>query len=286
MTKLKRLSAGLAATAAALFTQAAIAQQTIPDEMPEETNLVGLGVFTVPVYYGASSYKGAAAPLLDYNFDAGYGPGLYVQVIGPELKVNLMPRKDWRVGPLIRVRRRRDDDAHDFIVKQMRPIAAATEIGAFAAYHLPVDPNQPKREVVFNFDFTYNRTHVYDGATGNVSATYHHSFDQPFFGFPLLGTIGLGLFYTSDHFANKYFGVTGSDIALFPSLNGQPFIAEGGITSVKLPFSLSVKVDPKWLVSIAGRWELLLRDAKSSPVVAKRGDENQWIVGITGSYLF
>jgi outer membrane scaffolding protein for murein synthesis (MipA/OmpV family) len=286
MTKLKRLSAGLAATAAALFTQGAVAQEIIPVTLPQDTNLVGLGIFAVPDYYGSSMYKAAPGPLVHYNFDFGYGPGLYVQLVGPEIRLNLMPRTDWRVGPLFRFRQRRDDDVGDEVVSRMQHIPSASEIGAFAAYHMPLDPNHPMHKIIFTGDFTYNTTHVYDGATGNLRATYVHPFDQPFFGFPLLGTIGFGLFFASDHFADKYFGVNGSDIALFPSLDGQRIRAEGGITSVKIPFSLSSQVDPQWLVTVAGRYELLLRDARASPVVKKRGDENQWIIGIAGSYLF
>ena len=82
----------------------------------------------------------AAAPLLHYNFDA-WGNPMYVQVIGPEIRLNLVPRKDWRAGPLIRWRSRRDDDVDNEVVKQMQPIPSATELGAFVAYHLPLDAN-------------------------------------------------------------------------------------------------------------------------------------------------
>jgi outer membrane scaffolding protein for murein synthesis (MipA/OmpV family) len=282
MTKSKLFGASFAAAAAMLFTGSAAAQELIPVVIPQETNLIGLGVFSVPDYYGSSTNKAAAAPLLHYNF----GQDQYVQVIGPEIRLNLMPRKDWRVGPLIRFRSRRDDDVDDNVVKHMRPVATATEIGAFAAYHYPLDPSQPMHKVVITGDFTYNTTGVYDGATGNLRATYFYPFQQGIAGFPLIGTVGFGLFFASDHFADRYFGVNGSDIALFPELGGQRYKAQGGLTSIKIPFALTSQVDPKWLVTVAGRYEKLLGDAKDSPVVSNRGDENQWIIGIAASYLF
>jgi outer membrane scaffolding protein for murein synthesis (MipA/OmpV family) len=276
------LGAGLAAALAMMFTRGAAAQELIPIQIPEDTNLIGLGVFSVPDYYGSSTNKAAAAPLLHY----GFGVDQYVQVVGPEIRLNLMPRKDWRVGPLLRFRSRRDDDVDDNIVKRMRPVATATEIGAFAAYHLPLDPSRPLNKVVFTGDFTYNTTGVYDGATGNLRATYFYPFEGGLAGYPLIGSIGFGLFFASDHFTDRYFGVNGSDIALFPELGGRRYKAQGGLNSIKIPFSLTSQVDPKWLVTVAGRYEKLMSDAKDSPVVSNRGDENQWIIGIAASYLF
>jgi outer membrane scaffolding protein for murein synthesis (MipA/OmpV family) len=276
------MGAGIAAAVATLIAASASGQELVPFQVPQDFNLIGLGVFSVPDYYGSSTNKAAGAPLLHY----GFGQDQYVQVVGPEIRVNLMPMKEWRAGPLLRFRSRRDDDVDDNIVKRMQPVATATEIGAFAAYHMPIDPNQPLHKVVFQGDLTFNTTGVYDGATGNIRATYFYPFQQGLAGYPLVGTIGFGLFFASDHFNDRYFGVHGSDVALFPELGGVPYRAQGGLTSFKIPFSLTSQVDPKWLVTVAGRYEKLLGDAKDSPVVGGRGDENQWIIGIAASYLF
>lgn len=281
MKKFKRYSSSLAAAAVLLVSKGVAAQELIPIEMPEEINLVGLGVFSVPDYYGSTKNQGAAAPLLRYT----WGQDQYVQVLGPEVTVNLIPRKDWRAGPLLRWRSRRDDDVDDSVVKRMRPIATATEFGAFAAYHMPLDEN-PLHKVVFTADISWNTNNVYDGATSNLRATYYHPFAQTVAGRPLIGNIGFGLFWASDHFNDRYFGVNGSDIALFPSLNGQRYKAQSGLTSIKIPFGVTTQLDKQWLLTFAGRYEKLLNDAKDSPVVDQRGDANQWIFGIAASYLF
>jgi outer membrane scaffolding protein for murein synthesis (MipA/OmpV family) len=287
MTKFKLLSTGLAATAAALFTQGAIAQEGVPFDLQQDTNMVGLGVFAVPEYYGSSKYKAAAGPLIRYNFNEG----MYVEWIGPEIRLNLVPRAlvapygDVRAGFLIRARHKRDDDVDDEIVDRMQRIPTATEIGAFVDYHLPLDSN-PLHKVVFHGDFGYNTTNVYDGATGNIRATYFHPFEGGVYGKPLLATVGFGLFFSSDHFTNRYFGINGTDVALFPDRGGVPYKAEGGLTSIKIPFTLVSQVDPKWLVFVGGQYERLLGDAKDSPIVQKRGDENQWVIGFGASYLF
>jgi outer membrane scaffolding protein for murein synthesis (MipA/OmpV family) len=101
-----------------------------------------------------------------------------------------------------------------------------------------------------------------------------------------VGSVGFGFFLASDHFNDRYFGVHGRDVALFPERGGRPYTAQSGLTSIKIPFSLTSQVDPNWLITFGGRYERLLNDAKDSPVVQRHGNENQWIVGIAASYTF
>jgi outer membrane scaffolding protein for murein synthesis (MipA/OmpV family) len=281
MTKLKMCSSSLAA-AALLASSCVSAQELVPLQLPQELNLVGLGIFSTPDYYGSSKNKGSGAPIVRYQFE---GTKMYVQLLGPELTANLVDRADIKAGPLIRVRHRRDDEADDSIVNQMTPVATATEIGAFVAYHMPVD-NRPLHKVIFYADMVGNTNNVYQGATGNVRVNYVYPFEQGLMGKPLVGNIGFGLFFANSNFNRAYFGVTGKDVALFPSLGGREYRPDGGLTSIKIPFSLTSQVDPKWLVTFAGRYEHLLGDAKDSPVVEGRGDNNQWTIGIAASYIF
>lgn len=284
MKKFKLYSSSLLVTAAALVSPLVAAQDVIPLELesPQEQNLVGLGLFSVPDFYGSQDTEGAAVPLVRYSF-AGKR---YVQLLGPELTLNLVDRQDWRAGLVLRSRARRDDDVDDAVVKQMRPIASATEMGLFAAYHMPLDHNRPLHKLVFSGDVVTNTNNVYDGATGNLRVNYVYPFQQTMAGRPMIGNIGIGMFFASSSFNRRYFGVTGSDVALFPTLGGQEYRPESGITSVKIPFSLTVQLDKKWLLTFAGRYEHLLEDAKDSPVVDGRGDANQWALGAAVSYLF
>jgi len=285
MKPLNFYSRTLAAAGAVLACAGAAAQDVIaipPPAQPQLMNFLGLGVFSVPDYYGSSTNKAAAAPIARYSWDGTS----YVQLLGPELTVNLMPDPAWRAGPLIRFRPRRDDDVDDEIVKRMRPIPSATEMGVFAAYHMPLDPNNSLHKIVFGGDIVANTTGVYNGVTGNLRATYYYPFPQAVAGQQLIGTLGIGMFFASDSFNRKYFGVGGSDLALFPELGGHPYNPGSGLTSVKIPFSLSTQVNRNWLLTFAGRYERLLNDAKDSPIVERRGDANQWQVGIAATYLF
>ena len=102
----------------------------------------------------------------------------------------------------------------------------------------------------------------------------------------MIGNVGVGMFFASSSFNRRYFGVTGSDVALFPSLGGQEYRPDSGLTSLKFPFSLTVQLEKKWLLTFSGRFEYLLDDARDSPVVDDRGDANQWRLGVGLSYLF
>jgi len=283
MKKYKLYCSSLAATVAMLVSPVVTAQEIIPFEFPEELNFVGLGLFGVPDYYGSSKNTGAVAPLARYSFAGG---NRYVQLLGPELTVNLVDRKDVRAGLLVRGRARRDEDVDDEIVKQMRAIPTATEVGAFAAYHMPLEYNRPLHKVVFSGDVVTNTNNVYNGVSGNLRVNYFYPFQQAWAGHPVVGTVGFGLFFASSSFNRRYFGVTGTDIALFPSLGGREYDAGNGITSIKIPFSLTTQLDKKWLLTFAGRYEHLLGDAKDSPVVSDHGDANQWSLGAAFAYLF
>lgn len=283
--QLYRLCGGaLAAAGALLASPMASAQDMLPLELPENINLIGLAVASVPDYYGSSKNDAAVGPLARYHFQGG---NRYVQVLGPEVTLNLLEQKEFRAGPILRWRGRRDDDVDDDVVKRMRPVPSATELGAFAAYHLFLDPARPLHKVVFSADVTGNTNNVYNGATGNLRATYYYPFPQSWMGGrSTIGTVGFGMFFASGDFNRRYFGVTGSDVALYPSLGGREYVPDSGLTSIKIPFSVTTQLDKRWLLTVGGRYERLLNDAKDSPVVDQRGDASQWGIGAAVSYLF
>lgn len=282
MKKMK-LYGALAVAAAMLIPPVVSAQEMGQFELPnEKINIFGLGVAGVPDYYGSTKNKAAAVLLARYTF-AG---DRYVQLLGPELTLNLIDSKVLRAGPVLRVRGRRDDDVDDDVVKRMRPISSATELGVFAAYHLYLD-NEPLHKVVFSGDILGNvNTNVYTGATGNLRVTYFHPMTGSWTSRPTVGSIGLGMFFASKNFNQRYFGVTGSDVALYPSRGGAEFLPEGGLTSVNIPFSVTTQLQDRWLLTVGGRYERLLGDAKDSPVVDVRGDPNQWSLGLAFSRVF
>lgn len=285
MKQVSRHGGALAVAAAILVSPVAMAQDFAGEFEPiGNLNLIGLGIAGVPDFYGSDKNTGAAVPLLRYKFE---GTERYVQVLGPELKLNLLDRKDWRVGPVLRVRARRDEDVDNEVVKRMRHIPSATELGVFGSYNLFLDGNPSSmHKVVFSADVVGNTTDVYTGATGNLRVDYFHPFPQNWSGKPMIGSVGFGMFFASGDFNTKYFGVTGSDVALYPTLLGREYRPESGLTSIKIPFSLTTQMAPQWLLTVGGRYEHLLNDAKDSPIVDLHGSPNQWSLGAVVSYAF
>jgi len=282
MMNWKSHSSSLVAAAVLLAAPCVNAQDQVPIQLPEQTNMVGLGILSVPDYYGSSKNDGVAAPVLRYSWDGTS----YVQLLGTELLANFSPVREWRFGPLLRVRSRRDDDVDDELIGRMRPVASATELGVFAAYHMPLDPARPQHKLVFSGDIVGNTNNVYNGASGNLRVNYFHPFDTAMLGRPVVGNIGFGLFFASSSFNDKYFGVTGTDVALFPQLGGREYHADPSLTSIKIPFSITTPLNKEWLLTVGGRYEGLLDDAKDSPLVEGRGDSNQWVFGIAAAYQF
>jgi outer membrane scaffolding protein for murein synthesis (MipA/OmpV family) len=275
MPKHRIAPATLAAGLALAFAPAAHSQGFVP-EFQEGINFIGLAVGAAPDYSGSDDYMGGIAPYGRYL----YSGERYVQLLGPELTVNLVNDRNWRLGPVVRYRFGRDDDVDDKVVKEMREIDDTTEVGVFIGYRAQLSAN-PLHQVSFAADVLTDTGDTHEGTTASARVNYFHPFSER-----LIGNIGVGIAYGSDDFTQTYFGVTGSDVALYPSLGGRPYEASGGLTGVRIPFGVTTPLSPQWMLSAGGRYERLLGDAEDSPIVDERGDANQWFFGLGAAYLF
>lgn len=258
--------------AAALLAPAAYAEIAVPIE-GLEVNMVGLAVASVPDYWGSSKNESAAGPYARYQFE---GTKRYVEVLGPQVKLNLLNDENWRLGPIIRYRSARDKDVDDSVVRQMDEVDSVVEGGAFVGYRLPMS-SMPLHQITFNGDV--------EGGSNGTEAHMSMMYMQPF-SKTIVGNIGVGMSYGNSKFMENYFGVTSThDIALYPSLGGNAYNPSSGVVSYNIPFGVSTFVNKDWLVSAGGRYEHLVSDANDSPVV-QRGDSSQWLYGVGVAYLF
>ena len=259
------------AVAGAVVTPVAWAQFEPPVEAIE-ANLVGIGVGSVPDYSGSSNSETAVAPILRYQFE---GSKRYVLWLGPKVQLNLIDDSTWRAGPMIVLRPKRDSDVDDAIVSKMKEIDSEVAGGAFVQYNLKLSERK-LHQLVFSGDVVG----AGNGTVANLRLTYWHPFSEGIF-----GNIGVGVSYANAEYNRTYYGVDGSNIALFPSLGGQAY-DPGSDTSINVPFGISFALSRSWLLSAGGRYEHLGSEAKDSPIVSERGDSSQWIYGIGVSYLF
>jgi outer membrane scaffolding protein for murein synthesis (MipA/OmpV family) len=273
MMNKNKLKYGTIGLAALLLAPAAHAEIAVPVE-GLDVNILGIAVASVPDYWGSSENEGAVGLYGRYQFQDSQR---YVQLLGPELTVNLLNDSNWRLGPIIRYRSARDSDVDDKIVSEMDEVDSAIEGGVFLTYKLPLS-EMPLHQITFSGDIEGGK----NGTEGHLKVNYFQPFSKT-----IIGNIGLGMTYGNSKFMENYFGVTSQhDINLYPSLNGNEYDASSGIASWNIPFGVSVFLTPEWLLSVGGRYERLVSDAKDSPVVDQRGDANQWIGGVGIAYVF
>lgn len=259
---------------AALSAPAVYAQQFAPVDEVEGINLIGLGVASVPDYSGSSHNKAVPAPIVRYQLA---GTERYFLWLGPTMTFNVLNDQNWRVGPLLNYRAKRNDDVEDDVVKRMDQIDSTVEGGLFAKYNVKLS-DRKFHQVSFEGDVAGGD----HGVISHLRTMYWHPFTPT-----LIGDVGLGASFGDGKFNRTYYGVQSAhDISLFPSLGGRSYDPGSGLIGVNIPFGLTYFINKEWLVTVAGRYESLQGDVKDSPVVSQRGKSDQWIGGIAVSYAF
>jgi outer membrane protein len=273
MTKKNIFRTAVLAFCAALGSSAH-AQFIAPDDVPDGINLVGIAVGMVPDWMGSGDTKGAAGPIVRYQFE---GTKRYFLWLGPQMQLNLIDSQEWRAGPMLNYRgEQRGSEADDPIVSQMQKIKDTVEAGAFLQYNMPLS-NQRLHQIVFGGDVAGGE----NGWVSHLKVMWWQPIRE--------GTVfnlGVGMTIGDDKWMNTYFGIRGTDLRFFPSQGGRPYEAASGISGINIPFGITQFLSKEWLLSAGGRIEFLQGDAKDSPLVQQRGDDTQVILGVGLSYMF
>ena len=243
----------------------------------EGINIVGLGVGQVPDYQGSEDYTTGIAPFGRYYFSGNR----YIHLLGPQLSLNVLDDEVWQFGPMLMYRFGRDSDVDDDVVRQMREIDDAVEAGVFVAANYRLNSADPRERIILSADLLADMSDTHDGWISTFGVKYWRPITRT-----MVMHIGGGFSYASDDYEQTYFGVTGSNIALFPSLSGNPYNADGGIHDIRATAGLLMHLSPNWHLGAGVRYQGLLGDAEDSPVVAERGDSNQWIFGLGIGYVW
>ena len=246
-------------------------------DMEEGVNIIGLGIGGVPDYQGSDDYEAGIAPFGRYYFSGER----YINLLGPQLSLNLMDDEVWQFGPMLMYRFGRDDDVDDSVVKQMREIDDTIEAGAFLAASYKLNPVDPRERIIVSADILADIGDEHEGWISTFGIKYWVPLSQM-----IVMHVGGGFSYASDDYVDTYYGVNGSDIALFPSLGGTAYDADGGINDVRATIGALVHLSPSWHLGVGARYQRLLGDAEDSPVVNERGDANQWVFGVGLGYAW
>lgn len=240
---------------------------------PEEgINIASLGVGKAPDYMGSNHSKAAIAPLARIYF----GGQRYVQLLGPQLSVNLLSDDTWQFGPQVLYRLKRGDSVHDPVVAKMTEIKGTAELGVFGSgsWKLSADP---RNRIGVRADIQSGK----NGAEGTLTGNYFLPVAKA-----VVLNVGGGMGYTNSKWAKTYFGVAGKDIALYPSLAGAAYAPKSGVYDLRVNFGAIVHLSPSWHLGAGARYQELQGDYAKSPLVAERGNRNQWVYGLAVGYVW
>ena len=227
---------------------------------------VGAGIAIVPDYEGSDYYE--AAPLL--HFRMAWTNGRYLDFTGNRVKFNVMKAGNWSIGPMVRVRAKRDDDVEDAQVSRMEEVDTSVELGGFVAYRLGE-----------NFEIGANLVQdVADGHDGYLVGAhvgYKVHKDNT--------TVALKAFttYVNNDYMEAYFSVNHSNVG---SAQLRFYDADEDFKDVGLTCVVSYQFNESWGTTGVLGYTRLVGDAEDSPVVDNRGDENQLLGGIMATYRF
>lgn len=240
---------------------------------PEEgVNVFALGVASAPDYIGSDDTKAVPAIVARAYFSGKR----YVQLLGPQLSLNLINDDVFQFGPQVLFRAKRDSDVDDEVVKQMRTVDENVEGGIFAAAVWKINGDNRHR-----FGIRADWQGSSDGEEGTITMNYFR---------PLSSTIvlnlGGGIGFSNDKWARNYFGVSGTDVNLFPSLGGNAYVPKGGVNDYRANIGIIAHLQPQWHLFTGVRYQKLRGDVSDSPIVSERGDKNQWIYGVALGYAW
>ena len=264
----------LSAVLMSLFNANAMASEVVlAGDVANVPAVVGLGIGVVPDYLGSDDYKPVPLPFLKYTFMGER----YIKLAGPELTVNVLNSSSFYLGPLVRYYGSRDDDVDDNVVKKMKEIDAGLSAGAFLAYE--IKGAEPRNRVNFTLKFLADVSDNYDGYMADFDVTLWRKVAEKWDWF-----IGAGTTYADGDYMDTYFSVNNGNRGSATPAQLSNYNADGGMRDVRIQTGAIWNFAQHWLVGGLVRYQILLGDAKDSPVVDDRGDSNQMAAALFVGY--
>lgn len=258
----------LGGVALALQSGEALAQPD-PSENSIEGSVVAGGAI-VPDYEGSNDFRFVPLAGGRVQFDQRY-----IALEGLTLRANILASDNLEFGAVANFSFGRDDDVDSAAVGALPEIDASFELGAFAAYSMPVGERGRARIAL---EAVQDVSSVHNGWVATGSIGYDLAIDD---------RLGLGIAasasYANDDYAATYFGVTpaGSLASGLPA-----FDAEGGFKDVGVALSARYQLSDRWSLLAFGGYSRLLGDFAESPIVAIEGSADQFSGGIGVALAF
>jgi outer membrane protein len=232
---------------------------------------VGVGPAIAPDYEGSDDYE----LLPFFNLRAGnlYHPETYIQVLGARLVSNFLPHDHWRLGIVGQFIRERDD-VEDDRVDDLKSVDASVLLGLIAGYDFLATP---QHDLVIEAEARQDVAGD-NGFLGSLRLRYGTPLGERW---RLDASVGTS--WASEDYMSSYFGIDAGDAA---RSGLDEYNADEGFKDASVGATLTYRFLGNWSVAATGLYTRLIGDAEDSPVVADRGDENQFVAGALVSYRF
>lgn len=252
-----------------------------PPDLSGDIITIGLGGAIGPDYSGSDDYRIIPGGIIRAQVSGisivNRGLRLYADV-GPDIsdKVSL------NVGPIAGVRLNRTGSVADEIVDRLPDRDVAIELGGFAGVTV--------KQITNPFDslsFRLDAYHDVNGAHGDTIIAPNIDFNTPLSMKAFVG-VGLSAEFVGDDFASTYYGISPAEALLVPELGA--YELDGGFkswsASLLFGHSLEESILEGWSVFGAAIYTRLQGDFAASPLVADRGNPNQFFLAAGVGYTF
>ena len=226
---------------------------------------IGGGIGVKPDYEGSSDYELVPVPAGSAQFDNG----MFVKMLGFNVRANLVPSNFWRLGPIYNYRPERDNVDNNRVDK-MKDISDANELGIFGGIEW-------EGWYVF-LELLGDTGDAYDGYYSTLKGGYNWVVNEEW-----VLTFGAFGTYADEDYMETYFGVNGADAA---RSGLDRYDADEGMKDIGLDFGANWRFAQNWDLRGLLQVKQLVGDADDDSPVVDQGSETQLFTAILVVFKF
>jgi len=226
---------------------------------------IGGGLGFKPDYEGSEDYEAVPVPFADVKF----GNGMFIKLLGLNLRANLIPDKVWQLGPVYNYRGERDD-VDNSAVDDMKKVSDANELGIFGGFTID--------NWFASLEFLADVGEAHDGWYSKLRGGYNWVINNSW-----ALSIGASTTYANDDYMQTYFGVSRQDAA---RSGLDRYNADSGIKDVGIDLGVNWMINQNWSTKGLASYTLLVGDADDDSPVVDEGDEGQFFGAVLVVYKF
>lgn len=238
---------------------------------------VGFAPLVGPAFNGSDDIALSVFPDLRINYK-----DVFFMSIPDGLGYNVINTKQWKVGPLVKLRFGRDEKGggNPFLIagesddlQGLGDVGSAGEAGAFVQYNWKRWRTRAELRQGFG---------AHDGWVADWNASYFGARKFPGMGSAFY-SIGPRVTLGSGDFVDPYFGIDAQQSA---NSGLAQYSAGSGLYSYGFTGTLIKPVNERIAVTAFANYERLAGDVEDSPLITERGTPNQFVIGLAFGYRF